>query len=156
MKTGRSRALCAAGGALFLAAVAVTLAVAAAQRRCEAAAAAPVADPAGGKAEALMALVARGDFESVAARVSAGLNVPRAKIDPQVDPWKNLVGEKRPVYIDRIRHTAYGKTLKRYVYAVYYGKRRFIYVSLYYARLEDGWRLFDFSYNSKLTKVIDL
>ena len=106
-------------------------------------------------AQDLLNFLKGGDFDSFSSGIADRMDAPTGKIDGQIAPWKNLASRIRPVYIDRIRQIDYGTSLKRFIYSIYYGKRNFIFVSLYYARLQDGWRLYDFSYNTNLKNILE-
>jgi hypothetical protein len=106
-------------------------------------------------AQDLLNFLKNGDFDSFSAGIANRMNAPRGKLDGQIAPWKNLASGIRPVYIDKIRQVDYGTSLKLLIYSIYYGKRNFIFVSLYYARLQEGWRLYDFSYNTNLKKILE-
>ena len=106
-------------------------------------------------AQDLLNFLKGGDFDSFSSGIADRMDAPTGKIDGQIAPWKNLASRIRPAYIDRIRQIDYGTSLKRFIYSIYYGKRNFIFVSLYYARLQDGWRLYDFSYNTNLKKILE-
>jgi len=106
-------------------------------------------------AQDLLNFLKSGDFDSFSSGIATRMNAPRGKIDGQIAPWENLASGIRPVYTDKIRQVNYGTSLKRLIYSIYYGKRNFIFVSLYYARLQEGWRLYDFSYNTSLKKILE-
>jgi hypothetical protein len=88
-----------------------------------------------------------------------GVHIHRKKhLNPNLCPtfrprlW--IAGAVKPVYIDLIKQVDYGHSLKKFIYAVYYGQRHYIFIELYYARLEIGWRLFNFSYNTSLKELL--
>ena len=105
-------------------------------------------------ANKLLDLVKSGQFDLLSKTIQGKMNAQPGAIQKQVDPMKRMVGNSKPIYYDLIHESDYGKTFKNMKYAVYYGNRRFIYYSFYYARLEKGWELFDFSFNTNFKEIM--
>ncbi len=66
--------------------------------------------------------------------------------------FKRWLGKDRVVEIDLLKKEELGGTLKRLTYAITDSTDSYMFFRFYVAKAEDGWALYNFNFNTDLTK----
>jgi len=71
-------------------------------------------------------------------------------VEDLMAPLTNVMGDHKPLYVDKIVHEEMGTSFDQHIYAAYYGHREFLFYSFTFARLEDGWQLYSLDFADSL------
>ena len=71
-----------------------------------------------------------------------------------VGPLVGFVGERRPAYVDTVQDVRHGTTFRRLTLSAWYEGLDFVFYAFDFFRLERGWALRSFSFNSDFAEIM--
>ncbi|MEM9009796.1 MAG: hypothetical protein AAGE18_01110 [Pseudomonadota bacterium] len=70
-----------------------------------------------------------------------------------VMPLKQALGEEPALYVDHLETEMLGESFETHQYAAYYGERSFVFYTFTFARLDDGWHIYDLTYTDDFAEA---
>ena len=96
-------------------------------------------------------LIKAGDFDELEARSKETLGPSMHEdVVELLRPLKLAMKDQEALYIDKISNVKMGETFDNHIYAAYYGNREFLFYTVTFAKLENGWQLWAFDYAETL------
>ena len=98
-----------------------------------------------------VAQIESGDMTDLEDTIKATLgDTMHEDVEDLMAPLTNVMGDHKPLYVDKIVHEEMGTSFDQHIYAAYYGHREFLFYSFTFARLEDGWQLYSLDFADSL------
>lgn len=104
--------------------------------------------------ERVLANLSAADYDQLELLLLAAMDDRGDQIRALLGQFRAWVGDRQVVYSDLLRERRLGTSMEQRVYAVYYGERRFMYVSMVFARGEGNWLVMAFNLDTEVDNLL--
>ncbi len=104
--------------------------------------------------ERVLDTLAAADYDQLELLLLGAIDDRDDQIRALLDEFRAWVGDRRVVYSDLLQDRQLGTSMAQRVYSIYYGDRRFMYVSMIFARGEGNWLVMAFNFDTEVGNLL--
>ena len=103
----------------------------------------------------VMASIKAADYDGLELLLLGAIDHKEPEIRDMLGQFRAWVGPLGVVYSDLLFKRDLGTSMEQRIYSVYYGSRRFMYVSMVFARGEGNWLVMAFNFDTEIDRLMD-